>query len=183
MNKLKTLSLCKNEWAVLLDMDNILTQNYLDAIFKEYPWNDKYIYAPEWAKTFFKKGKFSASAPLHFHKLPKIIDKKSIKQFISPVAFKLINMECCLNVGNYFVPKKEFLRIENNRFGNYNKGRLSNVDYLQTNTEWLKHNKTIKILPNMVYYHRIHSNSCYKKSDKREGKRVTTRCIRELASM
>lgn len=183
INKLKTLSLCKNEWAILLDMDNMLTKNYIDAIYKEYPWNNKYIYAPEWARTFNTRGKFIGSAPLHFHKLPKIIDKNTIKKHLTATTFRTINMECCLNVGNYFVNKTDFLRIENKAFGNYNKGKLSNVDYLQTNTEWLANDKALKILPNMIYNHRTHSDSCYMKSDKKEGKRLTLKCIKRLISL
>ena len=184
MNKLKTLSLCKNEWAVLLDMDNMLTKEYLDAIEKAQPWNPDIIYAPEWARTFNgKRGNFSGSKPLHFQKLIKTINKQTVKRYLTGVSFNLINMECCLNVGNYFVNKQEFLKIQNKKFGNYNKGRLSNVDYLQTNTEWLANNKTIQLLPKMVYNHRIHNQSCYQKSNQKEGKRITTQCVKKLNSL
>ena len=53
MNKLHSLSHCKNEWAILLDADNFLTQGYLDAIFKE-DWNNNFIYAPCWSHTFHR---------------------------------------------------------------------------------------------------------------------------------
>ena len=183
MNKLKGLSNCTNEWAILLDMDNIILPGYVDAIYKETQWNDKYIYAPIQARTFSTKNKYSDSHALQFYKVPKILNKKTIKPCLTATTFKTIQVECSLNVGNYFVNKKEFLRIENNTFGNYNKGRLSNVDYLQTNTEWLANNKEIKILENMKYAHRIHNNSCYKQSNKREGKRITLKCIRKLNSL
>lgn len=183
MNKLKTLSLCKNEWAILLDADNILTKNYLDAIFKESPWNPNIIYAPSWAKTFNIRNRFTGSPYLNFTFAEgQVMTPIYIKKYITSVSFKTINMDCCLNVGNYFVNKKEFLKIENRKFGNYNKGKLSNVDYLQTNTEWLCNGKKIKIVKDMIYEHRVHNNSCYSKSNKKEGKKITTECVKRLFS-
>jgi len=180
MNKLQGLSNCKNDWVILLDADNILTQEYLDAIFKE-SLNSDTIYAPCWAHTFHTRGRRTNSPPLNFAFMKnKVITPQAIRPYITKVSFRLINMECCLNVGNYFVNKNEFLKIENKAFGNYNKGKLSNVDYLQTNTEWLCNGKKIKVVSGMEYEHRLHPDSCYKKSDKRMGKKITTQCVQRL---
>lgn len=183
MNKLKSLSLCENEWVILLDADNILTQKYLNAIFNESPWDPNTIYAPSCAKTFSTRNRFTASPYLNFAFAEgQVITPTFIKKYITNESFKTVNMDCCLNVGNYFVNKKEFLRIENKAFGNYNKGRLSNVDYLQTNTEWLCNGKKIKVVKDMHYEHRVHNDSCYSKSNKIEGKRITTQCVKRLFS-
>lgn len=182
LNKLEALSHCSNEWAILLDADNIILPGYIDALYKELPWNDKYIYAPIHARTFRNKGKFTDSPALQFYKVPKILNKKTIKPHLTATTFKTIQVECSVNVGNYFVNKKEYLRIIK-KYGNYNKGKLSNVDYLQCNTEWLINNKEIKFLPDMKYAHRLHMASCYHKSSKHEGKRMRLNCIRKLKSV
>lgn len=176
INKIRTAMLCSNDWIILLDADNKLTKDYIDAIYKEKiinnGWDIDTIYAPCQAITF--PGEISPVLTFSFME-GKYIDIKNIGDFINGDKFNKVNMDCCLNVGNYFVNKKKFLEVMK-PFYNYNRGRLSNVDYLMTNTEWLVNGNKIKVVKNMRYYHRVHNDSCYHRSNQNEGQQITKRC-------
>lgn len=178
INKLKTLEYCSNEWAILLDSDNIILPEYVNALMKEKPWNNDIIYHPQHAITF--PGKWSKN--LDYNRFSgKILDYNSFNEYIDVPSYMIndVKVLCLLNGGNYFVHKKTFLDVMK-VFLDTNKGKLSNVDYLMTNVEWLINNKKIKIVENMKYLHRLHKESCYKKSDEKEGVHNTKKFLIKL---
>ena len=178
INKLETLKYCSNEWVILLDSDNIITPEYINAILKEQPWSKDIIYHPQHAITF--PGKWSKN--LDYNRFSgQILDTDFFNKYIDIPSYMIndVKVLCLLNGGNYFVHKDTFLSIMT-IFLETNKGKLSNADYLMTNVEWLINNKKIKIVENMKYLHRLHKDSCYKKSDEKEGLRNTKKYLIKL---
>ncbi|GAB4217726.1 MAG: hypothetical protein OHK0012_23280 [Synechococcales cyanobacterium] len=52
-NKNKTVSHCTSEWIILLDSDNVIDLDYIDAWMAEQPWDPNILYLPDFAKPYF----------------------------------------------------------------------------------------------------------------------------------
>ena len=50
LNKIEVISKCTNEWAILLDSDNVIEKDYIDTLYNIQEWNANTIYHPCWAK-------------------------------------------------------------------------------------------------------------------------------------
>ena len=107
INKLKTLNTVVMS-GLLLDSDNIIIPEYVNALIKEKPWNKDIIYHPQHAITF--PGKWSKN--LDYNRFSgQIMDHNSFNKYID-IPSRMINdvkVLCLLNGGNYFVHKKTFL--------------------------------------------------------------------------
>jgi len=160
-NKIKALSKCSNQWAVLLDSDNALNKEYINAIFSQAPWNDKFIYAPEWAKTF----PGNHSSMLNYKWLSnQIVDKEKTAKLRSNAQFK-----CFVNTGNYFVNVKKFVNIMNASTLKFDDS-MSCIDVFYANHIWLMTGNKIKIVKGMQYSHRLHKASTYTVKSKHKQK-------------
>ena len=47
LNKIEAISKCTNEWAILLDSDNVIEKNYIDTLYNILEWKDNTIYHPQ----------------------------------------------------------------------------------------------------------------------------------------
>ena len=158
-NKIKAVELCKNEWVILLDADNIIEKNYIDVIFKENLQKD-IIYAPEWARTFNNHKMDGYSHMLIYKEYGnQIIDKKIALGNRNKAKFK-----CLMNTGNYLLHKNTFLNTMKNK-PEYERS-MSCIDVFYANHKWLKDNKKIKVVKDLQYFHRLHSSSTYMISTK-----------------
>lgn len=92
-NKLECVRKSTNEWIILLDSDNILTQNYIDSIPKDLDKNTFYLPSHAICNShFLDYTKFSN----------KLIDKEEYKKISQMDDIKI---QCMLNTGNYLVNK------------------------------------------------------------------------------
>jgi hypothetical protein len=147
LNKLETIKHCQNEWVILLDSDNKITNDYIDII-KNLDKDENVLYLPQ--------------TLLHFND-EKIIDFYNIKNcFINFENIKdYLNkpeIDTVLNVGNFFVNKNKYLQT------------FSKIDlefHLGTNDAfyfsylWIMSNKVINVVSDLKYYHRQHDGSWY----------------------
>lgn len=157
-NKLYTLSKCSNEWACLIDSDNIINKNYIDILYLFNNWNDNLIYAPMWAKTFKDNLQHVNSPGLNYSQFKNqyIDSKKYIELFESN---NNINFKCLINTCNYFLPVKKYINI----MKKYNYVRYK-IDCLDSNvlfSDWILNNNKVYIVENLIYKHRLHNNSNY----------------------
>lgn len=160
-NKIKALSLCSNEWGILLDSDNTLGKDYIDILFSNLPWDDKIIYAPEWAKTF----PGNPSHMLDYKWLSnKTIDKVKTRDLRSNAKFK-----CFVNTGNYFLNVKKFITTMNSSDLKFNDS-MSCIDVFYANHIWLMNGNKIKVIKGMQYLHRLHGQSTYTVKSKSKQK-------------
>jgi len=138
-NKYTALSWCSNDWCILLDSDNVIDVSYLDAIFS-LEWNANTVYAPVFAKPNFDYREFSGL----------LIEKKNVSKYIDKPMFST-----ALNTANFFVNKKTYLSAW-----------CSDVDPVTADSIFMCYKmlqKDVKIffVPNLIYFHRVHSGSHY----------------------
>ena len=144
--KIEAVSLCKNEWVVLLDSDNSICQSYLDSIYRIKEWRKNTIYSPEFAYPLSNFKKLNKSE-LNFENLKELFIKNKI-------------MEMFLNCGNFFINKKIFV----NTLNKYKFFNTHASDVLLINYVWLSEGNKICLLQKSKYLHRVHKDSTWKKS-------------------
>lgn len=138
-NKREAVSKASNEWVYLLDSDNTIYPDTLDAIFK-YEWNPKTIYQPEYARPLFDFRQFSGQK----------FNRSNIAKFIEFATFGTM-----MNAMNYFVNRDEYLRDWD--------GSVDPVtsDSIFQNYNMIKNGCEIFVVPGMQYDHAVHKGSHY----------------------
>jgi glycosyltransferase involved in cell wall biosynthesis len=152
-NKIDTLSKCTNEWAILLDSDNIISSSYIDKLFEIPQWDKTVIYAPSNAVTF----PGYPNPDLNFSIYEKIIITKNvyINEFENDI------FRCLTNNCNYFLPVKTFLSCMKPVRYLYDRSKMEALDGVALFTDWIHNNNTFIIVEGLQYHHRIHPNSMY----------------------
>lgn len=150
-NKREAVERATNEWVLILDSDNIFSSDFIDKIFEQKGWqsNPDYrtvILAPEFARPHFNFCDLAG----------KLIDQTSVSKLLS-----VGNCGTMLNAMNYFVNRKEYLRVWD--------GKIDPVtsDSIYQNYRWLSHGNSIFILPGLQYEHRVHDGSHYQNNHRR----------------
>ena len=142
-NKLQAVELCTSDWVILLDYDNTLLPEYLEAIFKLREWEKSTIYCPGYAYPYFD---FRESLG------EKNIDLNSTSAMINSGVFN----RKFFNDGNYFLHRDSYIQYIK-PFWNYS----VIADVIFANYLWLSSQNTLKVLRNSRYIHRIHSASTW----------------------
>lgn len=150
-NKINAVSKCTNEWAILLDSDNIYFKTCIDILYSINIWNENTIYVPSWAVTFPN----SPSPMLNYTKYNNQYITKSlyISNFNEPI------FQCLINTCNYFLPVKNF--IMNTLQFTYKREIIDSLDSAVLFTDWLCNNNNIYVVENLHYNHRLHDKSNY----------------------
>lgn len=148
-NKREAVSKASNDWVILFDSDNILTKDYMDALFAiEQDWiaPNNIIYQPAAARPHFIFRQYSGL----------IIEKYNVSLHMDESAFSTM-----LNAMNYCVNRDEFLRVWD--------GSVDPVtsDSLYQNYNWLKAGNSIYVVPGLEYEHRVHPGSHYQNNVRR----------------
>lgn len=143
VNKNEAISLAKYKWCILFDSDNVLTTEYLDALFthfneNHYAWQDNMIYMPTGALPNFDYSKYAGS----------VVFKTNAKALMNEPMFV-----CALNTCNYVVNRDSYLKVFN-----YN-AEMKATDTIWFNYNWLKNNGGFFFVPNMTYQHLVHDES------------------------
>jgi glycosyltransferase involved in cell wall biosynthesis len=144
LNKKDAIALAKNDWVGILDSDNIMGSNYIEALdsIGGYPgitqlYKDT-IYVPDFAKPQFDYQKFAG----------KRFNRKNVIDLVND---KTGN--CLLNTCNYLVNRKTYLKVyEHNP-------EMKGTDTVWFNYLWLKAGNSFYVVPGMEYYHRVHNGS------------------------
>ena len=131
-NKRRAVSLATNEYVILLDSDNVIGPDYLDAIYSK-AWEPKQLFQPEFARPHFNFREFSSRTFTKVNILPTMRDSK---------------FTTMLNAANYFVNRDEYLRVWD--------GSVDPVtsDSIWQNYCWLKAGNSIFVMPGMQYDHK-----------------------------
>lgn len=137
-NKRDAISLCKNEWVLIGDSDNIFTPYYIDAIFLTQPLFPNTIYCPLVGEPNLDYTLFKDI----------VIDKSNIKEYIDKPYFAALENTC-----NYVVNRDFYLKVwqENET--------VKGID-----THWhlynhLKNDGAIFVVPGCKYIHTTHDGS------------------------
>ena len=139
-NKMNAVFGATNEYAALIDSDNIFDKSYIDAIYVK-AWQPDTILCPSFAKPSFDYRAFSGLT----------IDSANIKEYLNKPMF-----QCLLNTMNFFVNRNEYLKAweENDR--------VNVADSIYFNYLWLKRGGKLYVNEGMEYQHTIHEGSNYK---------------------
>lgn len=137
-NKAKAISLSKTDWCIILDSDNKISPDYIDAIYKLEEWNKHTIYCPSFAMPNFDYRRFEG---MYF-------DRENIKPYLTDKTFLRL-----LNTCNYFVNKNEYAKVYE-----YNP-EIKGADTIWFNYLWLKAGNGFYVVPNCHYEHAVHPGS------------------------
>lgn len=166
-NKLNAVAKCTNEWAILLDADNILQTDYIDRLFEFPEWNNRLIYHPCWAKVFPTR----PGVPIENMDF-RMYEKQSITPSIFLAEFEKkqnAKFHCLLNNCNYFLPVSHFLKCMREQGDKFMFVR-EKMDILDSTTlfvNWLCNGNEVYVVENLTYQHRIHNRSNYAVSPSR----------------
>lgn len=146
-NKAGVIACAKNEWCIILDSDNIIGPDYLDAFYnyvagkplEKMPPNN--IFCPDFAKPDFDYTVYSQTGMPLFNKL-------NAGKFISNDDFN-----CLMNTCNYIVNRDFYLQTYQ-----YNKEHIAS-DTIWHNYNHLKAGGNFHVVPGMQYFHRVHTGS------------------------
>ena len=152
-NKIQAVELCTSDWVILLDYDNTLLPEYLETIFNLPEWKKSTIYCPGYAYPFFD---FRESLG------EKDIDLNTTSAMINSGVFN----RPFFNDGNYFLHRDSYIQYLK-PFWNYS----VIADVIFANYLWLSSQKTLKVLRNARYIHRVHDKSTWA-TNLQESKRV-----------
>jgi glycosyltransferase involved in cell wall biosynthesis len=154
-NKLNSIEKSSNDWVILFDSDNVLSSDYLDALYNIEIWNSRTIYAPSYIQKINEYGQ--SIDHFDYRKFIGLIDKYNFFKFETKDSLFQTMMNTC----NYFVNKNEYLSVQNNNSQNYDTNLISSLDSITLLSDWLIASNSVNILDQMGYKHRIHNNSSY----------------------
>lgn len=141
-NKKKAVSLCKNDWVIIFDSDNQLTDEYINACISICK-NNGTIYCPDRALPNFNYEHFTGN-PILAANVTSIL---GYKQF-----------DCLINTCNYLVPKEEFLSVWQPD------PSIDAADSALFFYQWLKSGKQFVVVAGMSYLHQVHPGSGFMKN-------------------
>lgn len=142
-NKREAISKASNDWAIILDSDNILYPEYLDSLIINM-LNPNLIFHPDFAEPEHDYTYWSGTG----------ITKGNARRFLDKPEFR-----CLLNNCNYVVNRDEYLRVYK-----YDE-TIKESDTIYFNTLWLEAGNGFYVVPGMKYHHRKHSGSGWLNGD------------------
>lgn len=140
-NKNRALELASNDWAILLDSDNVIDPSYIDAIYSMKEWVSDTFYAPEFAQPHFNYTMFAGQT----------ITKENVASHVGSKEF-----DCLINTANYFVHRGTYLWL----FDPAQNPHAADTIFM--NTKHLESGGKIYVVPAMRYFHDVHDGSHYK---------------------
>lgn len=141
-NKARALSYCNNQFAILLDSDNMIGKSYLDKIF-EYDWRVDTILAPSFAEPMFD---YRAYAGL-------VVSKSNVAEYMDKPLFST-----GLNTANFFVNCHGYLKVFDETIDPVT------ADSIFMAYNWLNAGGEIHFVKFLEYFHRVHDGSHYQKN-------------------
>lgn len=139
-NKFHSVLHAKNDWVIVFDSDNVIGEKYLDALYGIPQWDPRTEYCPGRALPEFNY------TQIHLG----VIDSSNVNAL-----WKKKQFDAMMNTMNSFFNREEYLRVWADDF------EPISSDSIYMNYKWLAAGNNIQIIPEMEYYHRIHSGSHY----------------------
>ncbi|MDA1120871.1 MAG: glycosyltransferase family 2 protein [Bacteroidetes bacterium] len=147
-NKRRAVQACTNDWVILLDSDNKLGSDYMNAINTVY-FEPNTLFAPDFARPHFDYTAFKNE----------VISRENVNSYLG-----LKNFDCMINTCNFLVNRAEYLRVFDTE-----QVEPWTADTLYFNYCWLKAGNHIKVVEGMQYEHLVHDGSHYKENVHKTG--------------
>jgi len=161
LNKLSACKYALNEWIVLIDSDNFADFNYFNNAYEYIKTleNTKYtIISPSFAKPEFN----------FKHLQNKTINKFNLREIVNfdnTYRGSYSSLHILMNTGNYILNKSLINDLDISKEIN-NIQYSSACDVIYMNTLFFEQfNLNFHVLSNLEYYHAIHDDSIYKKTN------------------
>lgn len=161
-NKYTALGKAQSEFAIILDSDNVIDIDYLDAIYA-HTWHPSRIMQPSFARPHFDFRELSG-ARLHAFNIANTLDQYK-------------SAETMLNAMNYFVHASMYREV----FDDATDPVTS--DSLYMNCRWIELGGEIFVVPGMEYDHPISKDSHYKHNVKRTPSGFHESIVKRLKSL
>jgi hypothetical protein len=145
-NKHRAVSLCEQEFAILVDSDNVLDRAYLDCLFAAAPWRRDCFYCPEYARPHFDLRLFGGVT------LDLALVRRAMTRAPRERRLKLL-----LNAGNYLVPVGAYAET----IGPYRDLAVQAADVMAANYLWMRGGGRLHVLRGLAYEHRVHGGSYF----------------------
>lgn len=133
-NKAYAISQATFDYVIILDSDNVIDHNYLNAVFRS-DWHPYTILAPDFAKPHFDYTSFAGL----------LLTKENVRKYVRKPKF-----DCLINTMNYFVHRDEYIRVYDPSIEPWT------ADTIYQNYNWLKSGNKIYVVPGMQYFHNVH---------------------------
>lgn len=146
-NKAQAVRRSRHPWVLLFDSDNVLTPEYLDALFAVAPWDRRQAYLPTFAAPTFDYRSFAGVT----------VDRSTVAQYV-----RRGNFTTALNTANHFFARDEYLRVWDSAVS------PGTADSIYMNYRWLEGGNALTFVPGMHYLHRVHDGSHYVQKHTRE---------------
>lgn len=140
LNKAHAIALCKNDWVIIFDSDNVLEKSYIDALEAVGEFNEDTLYLPVGALPNFPYAKYSGQT----------IDRNNIKDCMGDPMFR-----CSLNTCNCLVNKDFYRRVfkEDETIGC--------ADTINHCFNHLMAGGKLYFVPNLTYFHLVGPQSAF----------------------
>ena len=135
-NKRKAIELCQAKYVALIDSDNVIRQDFVDALFALSVWHKDVLYAPVSGGPVLDYSKYSGL----------VVDRQNIKHWLSESLFQMV-----LNTGNFFVHRESYLEVSD---GPAETSYASDGIYFLY--RWLASGRMLYVTPKLCYLHLIH---------------------------
>lgn len=147
-NKRQAVELATQPWVILLDDDNVIKPDYLDALWKYPRWVPSIIYCPDYAMPNFN----------YTHLAGSMVTKFTVAKMLNVSHFK-----CALNTCNYFLHRETYLACWS---GSVNPHTADTMFHAYNH---MSRGGALLFVPGLRYLHRIHEGSHYKNNHKKTG--------------
>lgn len=138
-NKHASVKAASLDWVIIFDSDNVITKEYIDALYTCHWYKDTVI-APSYAKPKFDYRHFSGHT----------INKANVAGY-----FKHKLFETLLNTMNYFVHRETYLKVWEP------KENILGADSIYMNYLWLRSGNSIYVDADLHYMHLVHKGSFF----------------------
>jgi glycosyltransferase involved in cell wall biosynthesis len=146
-NKYTAISFVTNDWAILLDSDNVISKKYLDKIFS-LEWDGNTSYMPSFAEPNFNYNEMAGMT----------LSRENIAEIIK---FRMCGT--MLNCSNYFVNALQYMKVWQPDIDPHT------ADSLLQNYNWFNAGNKMLVVPGLTYFHRVHDGSHYKQNVHKTG--------------
>lgn len=144
-----------SEWVLILDSDNTVFNNYLDALASLKALSPDTFYCAGWAFPHFPFYEFEGLR-IGFEMAGKLTNSGALRQVY------------VINDGNYLVHRESYVRSVSG-IG----GIASDVaDVMLVNYRWLSHGGFLEVLKGPSYFHRVHEGSFWNLTQEDSRRRV-----------
>jgi GT2 family glycosyltransferase len=142
-NKRQAVILAQAEWVVLLDSDNVIGSDFLDALFAQ-SWDEDVLYIPTRGVPALDYVSYTGL----------VVDKNNIHQWLDQPAFQM-----ALNTGNFFVHRQNHLFVSGR--GVEESFASDGVYFIY---RWLSSGRRVLFTPDLSYAHLVHAGHWMKTS-------------------